>query len=124
MAAAVAWRGSRARGRPIPSGAIRMSEPERSEPTEAGRVEEQDVLDVLPSIAKLAATLWIRATVRGVEGSVEVGGRLARAATNPGEAIDIVAEVSDGLRNYARGFLGIAELDARVRVLAPPGTGP
>ena len=99
-----------------------MSEPESSERRQAGS-EDQGVRDVLPAIAKLAATIWVRAAARGVDGSLSLGSRLARAATNPGEAVDLVSEVGDGLRSYAREFLGITDLDDRVKQLAPPGSG-
>jgi Abortive infection alpha len=100
-----------------------MSEPESNERREAGSPEEQGVLDVLPAIAKVAATVWVRAAARGVEGSLSLGSRFAHAARNPGEAADLVSEVSDGLRSYAREFLGVSDLDDRVKQLAPPGSG-
>ncbi|MBV9311969.1 MAG: DUF4393 domain-containing protein [Solirubrobacterales bacterium] len=100
-----------------------MTEPEPSERREANHHDEQGVLDVLPALAKVAATLWLRTAARGVEGSLAVGSRLAQAATNPAEAADLVVEMSEGVRAYAREFLGVTELDNRVKQLAPPGSG-
>jgi Abortive infection alpha len=100
-----------------------MNKSESSERREAGSAEEQGMRDVLPAIAKLTVTIWVRAAARGVEGSLSLGSRLAHAATNPGEAVDLVTDVSDGLRSYAREFLGVTDLDDRVKQLAPPGGG-
>ena len=45
--------------------------------------------------------------------------RLARAATDPSEATRLVEQLTDGMRSYAREFLGVSELEEHVRELSP-----
>jgi len=91
---------------------------------------EQPPVDAVPAIAKLAATLWVRGAAWGVSSSLRAGSRLARAARDPGAAVELIEDVSTGLRHYAREFLGISDLDDRVKQLtpgsaaAPPPSGP
>jgi hypothetical protein len=82
----------------------------------------ETAIETLPAIARVAAGAWLRVAARGLEASLQVGGRLARAATDPDAAAQLVEDVSGGLRVYAREFLGIDDLDDRVKQLAPgPG---
>jgi hypothetical protein len=53
---------------------------------------------------------------------MRLSARIARAATSPDEAVQLVEEIGSGIRTYARELLGIADLDERVRELMP-GTG-
>jgi len=57
--------------------------------------DEQGLVESLPAIARAAAGLWLRTAEWGVEA------------------------VSSGLRSYTREFLGISDLDDRVKELAP-----
>jgi hypothetical protein len=88
------------------------------------------VLDDLPTIARLTAEAWLRSAVWGVETGVRAGVRLARAAVDPRSAAELVREVGAGMRDYAREFLGVADLEERVRLMNPgdgrfvAGTGP
>jgi Abortive infection alpha len=79
----------------------------------------ETAIETVPAIARVAAGAWLRVAVRGLETSLLLSGKLARAATNPEAAAALVEDVSAGLRAYAREFLGIADLDDRVHQLAP-----
>jgi hypothetical protein len=80
--------------------------------------------DAVPAIARVAAGVWVRTTIWGLQTSIRVGNRVVRAATSPDAAVALVDEVRAGVRSYARELLGITELDARVRALGPgPGPG-
>jgi hypothetical protein len=88
------------------------------------------VLDSLPAVARLAAEAWLRTAVWGVGAGTKVGVRLLRAAIDPRSASELVQEVGSGMRSYAREFLGVSDLDERVKLLSPgdgrfvAGTGP
>jgi hypothetical protein len=79
------------------------------------------VVDTLPALARLAASVSVRTAARGFGVSLRLTGRLARTAVEPQTAIDLVQEVSADVRSYVREFLGVAELDAQVRQLMPGG---
>jgi hypothetical protein len=72
-----------------------------------------ELAEILPGVARLAAGMWVRTAVWGVE----TGARVVRALI-PGEAIQIV---EDGVRSRARDLLGVEEIDDRVRGLMPAG---
>jgi Abortive infection alpha len=80
---------------------------------------EQGVVDALPAIARVAAGAWLRTAAWGLEASLRMGSRLTHAATDPGSTVRLVEEVSSGLRSYAREFLGVSDLDDRVKELTP-----
>jgi Abortive infection alpha len=88
------------------------------------------VLDALPALARLAAEAWLRSAAWGVGAGTKVGVRLVRAAVDPRSAALLVQDVGTGMRGYAREFLGISDLDERVKLLSPgegrfvAGTGP
>lgn len=90
-----------------------------AEPARAPATTEENLLEALPALARLAAEAWLHAARWGVNTTARAGGRLARAATDPDAAAELIGEVSDGLRAYAREFLGISDLDDRVKRLAP-----
>jgi hypothetical protein len=89
------------------------------EPSNNGGVPES-VADALPGLFRVAAGVWIRTGVWAFETSIRVGTRLARASVSPDAAVQLVEEVSSGLRDYAREMLGVTDLDDRVRQLMPP----
>jgi hypothetical protein len=72
-----------------------------------------ELAEILPGVARLAAGVWIRTAVWGVE----TGARVARALI-PNEALQIV---EDGVRSRARDLLGVEEIDDRVQELMPIG---
>ena len=72
-------------------------------------------LEALGGLARLAAGAWLRGATWGVGVSI----RAARAATDPRQAIELVQEVGDGVRGYAREYLGVTDLDRRVGQLMP-----
>jgi hypothetical protein len=87
----------------------------------AGRdvVHLDDPAEMLPALARVAADLWVRAAIWGVETSLRTGARMARAAVDPEAAADLYQDLSGGLRAYAREFLGITELDDQLSELKP-----
>ncbi len=93
--------------------------PPPPEPSQTVQRRGETAIETVPAIARVAAGAWLRVAVWGVETSLQVGGKLARAATDPDAATALVEDVSNGLRAYAREFLGIADLDDRVHQLAP-----
>jgi hypothetical protein len=72
-------------------------------------------VEAVAGLVKLAAGTWLRAASWSVGTSL----RVARAAVDPEAAGERVRELGDGLRGYAREFLGVSELDARVRAMTP-----
>ena len=78
------------------------------------------MVEALPELARAAADAWVKTAWWSLAVSLKVGTRLARVALDPGAAVELAQEFSDGVRNYAREFLGIADLDGQVRELAPP----
>lgn len=81
--------------------------------------DEQTVVDALPAIARVAAEAWFRGAVWSIETSLRYGIRVARAASDPASAAQLAEEISSGVRSYAREFLGISDLDDRVKQLGP-----
>jgi hypothetical protein len=84
------------------------------------RLEIQDA----PAVARVAAGVWWRTTKWAVAASAHTGARLARAAADPVLAVEVINELGNELRTYARDLLGITELDERVRRLMGPQDGP
>jgi hypothetical protein len=82
-------------------------------------VHLDDPAEVLPALAKVAADLWMRAAIWGVETSLRTGARVARATIDPEAAAELYQDLSGGLRAYAREFLGITDLDDQLRQLKP-----
>ena len=94
-----------------------MIEPKRS--TEPAVPAPREVVETLPALARSAAGLWLRAAAWGLGTSLRVGAQLARAATDPDRAVvELYSELADGVRAYAREFLGITDLDDRMRTLS------
>jgi Abortive infection alpha len=92
-----------------------------SEPDETPPQLEPHPVEVLPSLVRLSARAWLRAAGWSAGTGLGVMARLARAAVDRDAAAELVIEVRDDLRGYAREFLGIADLDEQVRLLMPPG---
>ena len=78
-----------------------------------------DLLANAPGLTRIAAGVWWRAARWSVGASVRTSARLARVAADPLLTAQVVSELGHELRGYARDLLGITELDARVRELAP-----
>jgi hypothetical protein len=70
---------------------------------------------MLAGLARLAAGAWLRSAMWGLGVSI----RLARAGLDPAEARRLARELEDGLRGFARDALGVAELESRLRQVAP-----
>lgn len=71
--------------------------------------------DDLGGLARVAAGMWVRTASWGLGASI----RAARAASDPREAIRLAQEVGEEIRDYAREFLGVSDLDRRLRQLMP-----
>jgi hypothetical protein len=80
---------------------------------------QESPLQTLGGLARGAGGAWVRTAAWGLGTSV----RLARAALDPQEAARLARELGDGLRGYARDALGVSELDARMRQMAPTPPG-
>lgn len=78
-----------------------------------------DEEEMLPVLARAAADAWLRMAIWGLGTSIRAGARLARAATDPEAAVELYQDVAGGVRDYAREFLGISDLDEQVRQLTP-----
>jgi hypothetical protein len=108
-----------------------MSEPEDPLVEEAARISrpadalaEPDILtELLPALARLSVRAWLRGAAWGINTSVRTGRRLAKAAIDPDAASELVIEVRQELRGYAREFLGVNEIDEQVQLLTGPGGG-
>jgi hypothetical protein len=99
-----------------------LDDPSPAEPGQTLQRRAETAIETVPAAARVAAEAWLRVAAWGLETSLQVGGRLARAATDPEAAAQLVEDASSGLRAYAREFLGITDLDDRVQQLAPgPG---
>lgn len=75
--------------------------------------------DTLPALARFAAETSIRTAGWGVETSVRLSGRLARAALEPQYAVELMQEASAEIRGYVRQFLGIPEIEQQLLQLMP-----
>jgi hypothetical protein len=84
--------------------------------------QELSVVEALPGLARVAADAWVKTAWWGLGMSLRVGSRVARIALDPGAAMELAQDFSTGMRSYAREFLGVADLDHRVRQLAPPSS--
>ncbi len=92
-----------------------MSEPPPYGPYGEGSGNGPGARETVGGLARVAAGMWLRSAAWGVGASW----RLARAASDPRAAGELVHELSDGLRNRAREALGVSELDRRLRQLMP-----
>ena len=69
----------------------------------------------LPQVARNAAGAWLRAAGWTAGTSLRVSQQLRRLAADPASAQQLVEDV----REVAREFLGVSELDAQVQAIAP-----
>ena len=76
---------------------------------------QENPLELLSGMARLAAGAWVRSVGWGIGTSL----RVVRVGADRRLAEDLVREVSDGVRSYARDFLGVTALEERLRRLAP-----
>jgi hypothetical protein len=96
-------------------------DPTGAEPThELVRLNQPS--EALPVLAKATAEAWLRLAAWGIGTSLRVGAQLARAASDPSAATHFYGEMTVGLREYAREFLGITELEHDVSMLGGIGT--
>lgn len=69
--------------------------------------------DSVPGLARLGAGVWLRTAQWYMGTSVRVGSRIARAATSPESASDLVEQTANELRAGARRLLGIVDSEGR-----------
>jgi hypothetical protein len=74
---------------------------------------EENPLDVIGALVRLAGTAWLRTAEWGLGASL----RMARAAVDPRAGIRMARDTGEEVRGYAREFLGVADLEERVRQL-------
>ncbi len=74
---------------------------------------EEDPLELIGALARLAGMAWLRTAEWGLGATL----RVARAAVDPRAAIKMARDTGDEVRGYAREFLGVADLEERVRQL-------
>ena len=79
-----------------------------------GEVQQpsQELVEVLPELARAAAVTW----TRSLSVTLRAGVRVVRAAVDA----DAANELAEAVRGYARELLGVDDLEARVRELTPP----
>jgi Abortive infection alpha len=75
--------------------------------------------DGLSELARVTAEAWVRVAAWGFGTTLRLGAEVARAASDPAAAAELYGELADGVRNYAREFLGVNELNREVRLLTP-----
>ncbi len=75
--------------------------------------------DTLPEKARAAAGTWLRAAGWTAGTSLRVTNQLRKVATDPAAAQEIIDEMTKEVREVARDFLGITELDGQVQAMAP-----
>ncbi len=89
--------------------------------TEIIRVNQPS--EALPALARATASAWLRAAAWGVGTTLRLGAQVVRAATDPTAATALYSDLSQGVRNYAREFLGITELEHELGRLVPRPAG-
>jgi hypothetical protein len=87
-----------------------------------GQPDSESIIESLPGFARGAAGASWRTASWSIGASVRVGGRLARALADSAATVELVRELGVGMREFAREILGVSELDARVKQLAPGDT--
>ena len=79
--------------------------------------------EALPVLARATAEAWLRVAAWGVGTGLRVGAQVVRAASDPSAATHLYDELTGGLRDYAREFLGITELERDISMMGPIGGG-
>jgi hypothetical protein len=90
-------------------------------PTELVHVNQPS--EALPVLARTTAEAWLRVAAWGVGTGLRVGAQVVRAASDPSAATHLYDELTVGLRDYAREFLGITELERDINMMGPIGGG-
>jgi Abortive infection alpha len=102
---------------------------EQDEPAEEAGGTQKDLVHVnqpseaLPVLARTTAEAWLRVAAWGVGTGLRVGAQVVRAASDPSAATHLYDELTVGLRDYAREFLGITELERDINMMGPIGGG-
>jgi hypothetical protein len=87
--------------------------------TDSEKVVPRSHHDTLPEKARAAAGTWLKAAGWTAGTSLRVTGQIRKVATDPGAAQEIIDEMTREVREVARDFLGITELDGQVQEMAP-----
>ena len=71
--------------------------------------QDESLIAAAPTLARMAATAWIRGVRWGAEASARAGTRLFRGAAAGENPAQLLQETGQDLRRYARELLGLAE---------------
>ncbi|HEY1508049.1 MAG TPA: Abi-alpha family protein [Solirubrobacteraceae bacterium] len=77
-------------------------------------------VDTATELVGGAARIWLQTAVWGTRISLQVSIRLTAAATDRDTAVDLINGAAAGLRGIAREFLGVGDIDERIRRLGLP----
>ena len=92
--------------------------PQRQIPS-GGQIETSPAHESLPQLARTAAGAWLRAAGWTAGTSLRVSSQLRRIAVDPAAAQEAIEEMTREVREVARDFLGVTELESEVREMAP-----
>jgi hypothetical protein len=82
---------------------------------------EDRLVEALPDLARLAALAGVRVAAEGLRLGLRASARIARASVDPDAATQLAHDIGSSARSHARDFLGVTELEERVRRLTPVG---
>jgi hypothetical protein len=80
------------------------------------------VVDAATGIARGAARTWVQTMMWGTRSSLRAARGLRLAATDRDEAVELLHGAATDVRDRARDFLGVADLDERIGTLGLSGT--
>jgi hypothetical protein len=75
---------------------------------------DSSVIDALPGLVRIAAGAWWRTAEWTLGASARVTSRLVRAASSGESGTELLEEIGNEIRAFARDVLGIDDLDGRV----------
>jgi Abortive infection alpha len=91
-----------------------VSDSERNEPAPAGALDaaaEDDLLSSMPGLARIYASAWLHTAEWAVGSSARAGSRVVRAAVSGEGPDELLHDVSEQMRGYARRLLGFVDAD-------------
>jgi hypothetical protein len=72
------------------------------------------VVDALPGLVRITAGAWLRTTEWALAASVRATTRVVRAAASGESASDLLGDIGNEIRGFARDVLGVDDLEDRV----------
>lgn len=103
-----------------------MSQPaenQQSEPAAPAAGSPSLGLEVVPGLARVAASAWLHTAEWTAATGLRATRRLLKAAVSPESAATLASDLQDTVRGYARELVGVTDLEERVRSVAPRTTG-